>query len=94
MGSGSRPPDALGVAQGKALDLFCAGPMERFDANITGTCEYKDVEGSDVVIVTAGIPRKPGMSRDDLIATNVKIVKSVSEQVAAAAPDNPTTSPP
>ena len=80
-------PDALGVAQGKALDLFCASPMERFDANITGTCEYKDVEGSDVVIVTAGIPRKPGMSRDDLIATNVKIVKSVSEQVAEAAPD-------
>jgi malate dehydrogenase len=61
--------------------------MERFDANIIGTCEYKDVEGSDVVIVTAGIPRKPGMSRDDLIATNVKIVKSVSEQVAAVAPD-------
>ena len=80
-------PDAVGVAQGKALDLFCASPMERFDANITGTCDYKDVEGSDVVIVTAGIPRKPGMSRDDLIATNVKIVKSVSEQVAAAAPE-------
>ena len=69
-------PDSVGVAQGKALDLFCASPMERFDANITGTCDYKDVEGSDVVIVTAGIPRKPGMSRDDLIATNVKIVKS------------------
>jgi len=80
-------PDAVGVAQGKALDLFCASPMERFDANIIGTCDYKDVEGSDVVIVTAGIPRKPGMSRDDLIATNVKIVKSVSEQVAEAAPD-------
>jgi malate dehydrogenase len=78
---------SLGVAQGKALDLFCASPMERFDANITGTCDYKDVEGSDVVIVTAGIPRKPGMSRDDLIATNVKIVKSVTEQVAEAAPD-------
>jgi malate dehydrogenase len=80
-------PNSVGVAQGKALDLFCASPMERFDANITGTCDYKDVEGSDVVIVTAGIPRKPGMSRDDLIATNVKIVKSVSEQVAEAAPD-------
>jgi len=78
---------SLGVAQGKALDLFCASPMDRFDANITGTCDYKDVVGSDVVIVTAGIPRKPGMSRDDLIATNVKIVKSVSEQVAEAAPD-------
>lgn len=80
-------PEALGVAQGKALDLFCASPLERFDAHITGTCDYKDVEDSDVVIVTAGIPRKPGMSRDDLIATNVKIVKSVSEQVAQAAPN-------
>ncbi|MEE2819761.1 MAG: malate dehydrogenase [Planctomycetota bacterium] len=80
-------PEAVGVAQGKALDLFCASPMERFDANIIGTADYKDVEGSDVVIVTAGIPRKPGMSRDDLIATNVKIVKSVSEQIANAAPD-------
>jgi malate dehydrogenase len=80
-------PDAVGVAKGKALDLFCASPMERFDAEITGTSDYKDVEGSNVVIVTAGIPRKPGMSRDDLIATNVKIVKSVSEQVAKAAPD-------
>lgn len=80
-------PDAVGVAQGKALDLFCASPMERFDANIIGTADYKDVEGSDVIIVTAGIPRKPGMSRDDLIATNVKIVKSVSEQIANAAPD-------
>ena len=80
-------PESVGVAQGKALDLFCASPMERFDANIIGTADYKDVEGSDVVIVTAGIPRKPGMSRDDLIATNVKIVKSVSEQIANAAPD-------
>jgi len=80
-------PEAVSIAKGKALDLFCASPIERFDANITGTCDYKDVEGSDVVIVTAGIPRKPGMSRDDLIATNVKIVKSVSEQVAQAAPD-------
>ena len=80
-------PEALGVAQGKALDLFCASPLERFDAHITGTCDYKDVEDSDGVIVTAGIPRKPGMSRDDLIATNVKIVKSVSEQVAQAAPN-------
>ena len=81
-------PDKLGVAQGKALDLFCASPIERFDASITGTADYADVAGSDVVIVTAGIPRTPGMSRDDLIATNVKIVKSVSEQVAKHAPDS------
>ncbi|MCH2134256.1 MAG: malate dehydrogenase [Phycisphaerales bacterium] len=81
-------PDKVGVAQGKALDLACCGPIERFDAQITGTSDYKDVAGSDVVIVTAGIPRKPGMSRDDLIATNVKIVKSVSEQIATHAPDS------
>ncbi|MHC5112952.1 MAG: malate dehydrogenase [Planctomycetota bacterium] len=80
-------PDKEGVAKGKALDLFCAAPMERFDANVTGTADYADTAGSDVVIVTAGIPRKPGMSRDDLIATNVKIVKSVSEQIAKYAPD-------
>ena len=81
-------PDKIGVAQGKALDLACCGPTERFDATITGTCDYADVAGSDVVIVTAGIPRKPGMSRDDLIATNVKIVRSVSEQIATHAPDS------
>jgi malate dehydrogenase len=80
-------PDKEGVAKGKAIDLFCASPVERFDSEIIGTSDYADVDGSDVVIVTAGIPRKPGMSRDDLIATNVKIVKSVSEQVAAHAPD-------
>jgi malate dehydrogenase len=80
-------PDKVGVAQGKALDLFCASPMERFDSQITGTADYADTAGSDVVIVTAGIPRKPGMSRDDLIQTNVKIVKSVSEQLAKHAPD-------
>lgn len=80
-------PDKVGVAQGKALDLFCAAPMERFDSNIIGTADYADTAGSDVVIVTAGIPRKPGMSRDDLIATNVKIVKSVSEQVAKHSPN-------
>ncbi|MDP6602003.1 MAG: malate dehydrogenase [Phycisphaerales bacterium] len=80
-------PDKVGVAQGKAIDLACCGPIERFDASIIGTSDYADVADSDVVIVTAGIPRKPGMSRDDLIATNVKIVRSVSEQIAANAPD-------
>ncbi len=80
-------PEKEGVAKGKALDLMCAGPMERFDANVVGTSDYADTAGSDVVIVTAGIPRKPGMSRDDLIATNVKIVKSVSEQVAKHSPN-------
>jgi len=79
-------PDKEGVAKGKALDLACCAPIERFDANIIGTSDYADTADSDVVIVTAGIPRKPGMSRDDLIATNVKIVKSVAEQVAKHSP--------
>ncbi len=81
-------PDAEGMVKGKMLDLAQCGPMERFDCNITGTADYADIAGSDVVVVTAGIPRKPGMSRDDLIATNVKIVKSVSENIKKYAPDS------
>ena len=80
-------PKAEDLVKGKMLDLAQCGPVELFDANIIGTADYADTAGSDVVIVTAGIPRKPGMSRDDLIATNVKIVKSVAEQVAAHSPD-------
>ena len=80
-------PDKEGVAKGKCIDLWCCGPIERFDSNILGTSDYKDIAGSDVVVITAGLPRKPGMSRDDLIQTNVKIVKSVSEQVAEYAPN-------
>lgn len=81
-------PDKEGVAQGKAIDLACCSPIERFDSAIKGTSDYKDIQGSDVVIVTAGLPRKPGMSRDDLIQTNVKIVKSVSEQIKQHAPES------
>jgi len=81
-------PDKEGVAKGKGLDLLCCGPIERFDSDITGTSDYKDIAGSDVVILTAGIPRKPGMSRDDLIQTNVQIVKSVSENIREHAPDS------
>jgi len=81
-------PDKEGVAKGKMLDLACCGPIERFDGMITGTSDYKDIAGSDVVVVTAGIPRKPGMSRDDLIETNVKIVKSVSENIREYAPES------
>ena len=81
-------PDREGVAKGKMLDLACCGPIERFDSKIHGTSDYKDIGGSDVVVITAGLPRKPGMSRDDLIETNVKIVKSVSEQVREYAPDS------
>jgi len=81
-------PDKEGVAKGKALDLACCAPIERFDAHVTGTSDYADIHGSDIVVITAGLPRKPGMSRDDLIQTNVKIVKSVSEQVKQHAPDS------
>jgi len=81
-------PDKLGVAQGKMLDLACCAPIERFDSHIVGTDDYKDIAGSDVVVITAGLPRKPGMSRDDLIETNVKIVRSVSERVAEHAPES------
>ena len=79
-------PEKEGVAKGKALDLMQCGPIEEFDSRVTGTSDYKDIAGSDVVVITAGLPRKPGMSRDDLITTNVKIVRSVSENVAKYAP--------
>lgn len=81
-------PDKGDFAKGKMLDLACCGPLERFDSNIIGTSDYKDIAGSEVVVITAGLPRKPGMSRDDLIQTNVKIVKTVSESVAEYAPDS------
>ncbi len=76
-----------GMPQGKSLDLYEASPVEHFDAKITGTCDYTDTADSDVVIITSGLPRKPGMSRDDLIEANTKIVKSVAEQVAKHSPD-------
>ena len=79
-------PEVANVVKGKMLDLAQCAPIERFDARITGTDNYADTANSDVVIVTAGIPRKPGMSRDDLIQTNVKIVKSVAENVAKHSP--------
>jgi malate dehydrogenase len=76
-----------GAAKGKALDLFESSPVEHFDARITGTSNYKDTAGSDVVIITAGIPRKPGMSRDDLLATNAKIMKDVCQGVKEYSPN-------
>jgi malate dehydrogenase len=76
-----------GVPQGKALDLQEASPVEIHNANIMGTNNYADTRNSQVVIITAGIPRKPGMSRDDLLATNARIVKSVVEQVAEVSPE-------
>ncbi|KAG5722687.1 hypothetical protein E4T56_gene5544, partial [Termitomyces sp. T112] len=70
-----------GVPQGKALDLSQCGPVEGFDAKITGTNDYADLAGADVVIVTAGVPRKPGMSRDDLLGINLKVMKAVGEGI-------------
>ena len=75
-----------GLAAGKALDLRQAGPVERFDAKISGSTEYADTADSDIVIITAGLPRKPGMSRDDLLAKNVAIVGEVTKQVAKYSP--------
>ena len=78
---------AEGIPQGKALDLSQCGPVEGFDASITGTNDYADIAGADVIIVTAGVPRKPGMSRDDLLGINLKVMKSVGEGIKAHAPD-------
>src|SRR5438105_309574 len=75
-----------GVPQGKALDLAESGPIEGYDSRITGTNNYKDTANSDIVVITAGIPRKPGMSRDDLLKTNYGIVKSVTEEVVKNSP--------
>jgi len=76
-----------GVPQGKALDLTQCGPVEGFDAKITGTNDYADIAGADVIIVTAGVARKPGMSRDDLLGINLKVMKAVGEGIKANAPD-------
>jgi malate dehydrogenase len=76
-----------GVPQGKALDLSQCGPIEGFDANITGSNDYADIAGADVIIVTAGVARKPGMSRDDLLGINLKVMKAVGEGIKANAPD-------
>jgi malate dehydrogenase len=76
-----------GVPQGKALDLSQSGPVEGFNSTIKGTSEYKDIAGADVVIVTAGVPRKPGMSRDDLLEINLKVMEQVGAGIAKYAPE-------
>ncbi len=76
-----------GLPQGKALDLMEAGPAMGFDARVVGTNDYADTADSDIVVITAGSPRKPGMSRDDLLEINYKIVRSVTEQVAKHSPN-------
>jgi malate dehydrogenase len=79
-------PQTEDMPKGKALDLMQASPIVGFDANIVGTTSFDDSRDSDVVVITAGIPRKPGMSRDDLLATNAKIMTAVCEQVKATSP--------
>ncbi len=76
------------MPQGKCLDIVEASRVDDFDVKVTGTNNYKDIEGSDLVIITAGLPRKPGMSRDDLLTTNAKIMRTVSENVKQYAPDS------
>src|SRR5580698_6338185 len=78
---------AEGIPQGKALDQLQSGPIEGYDSEVIGTNDYADTAGSDVVVITAGIARKPGMSRDDLLATNAGIVRQVSEEIKARSPN-------
>ncbi len=80
-------PQVGDMPRGKALDLMQAGPIMGFDANIVGTNGYEETRDSDVVVITAGVPRKPGMSRDDLLATNAKIVGQVAEQIKQTSPN-------
>ena len=80
-------PQVGDMPKGKALDLMQASPIMGFDSRIVGTNDYADTAGSQVVVITAGIARKPGMSRDDLLGTNAKIVGSVAEQIKSSSPD-------
>jgi malate dehydrogenase len=80
-------PETEGMPAGKALDLMEASPIVGFDSNIVGTTSYEDTTDSDVVVITAGIPRKPGMSRDDLLSTNARIVSSVTAEIKQTSPD-------
>src|SRR6202161_4373367 len=78
---------AEGVPQGKGLDLMQAGPVEGYDVNITGANDYGPTANSDIVIITAGFPRKPGMSRDDLLIANYEVVKFATEKAVEASPN-------
>lgn len=80
-------PQAGDMPKGKALDLMQASPIFGFDSTVTGTSDYADTANSDVVVITAGLPRKPGMSRDDLLATNAKIMTAVCEEVKQTSPE-------
>ncbi|MEM1396317.1 MAG: malate dehydrogenase [Pseudomonadota bacterium] len=78
---------AEGIPEGKALDIAESSPVDGYDSALSGTQDYADIAGADVCIVTAGVPRKPGMSRDDLVGINLKVMKSVGEGIAKYAPD-------
>lgn len=80
-------PNLENPTKGKALDMLEASPVQGFDSNIIGTSNYEDTANSDVVIITAGIARKPGMSRDDLVSTNAKIMRSVTKEIVQQSPD-------
>ena len=78
---------AVGIAKGKALDIAQSSPVDRFNINLSGTDNYEDTKNSDVIIITAGVPRKPGMSRDDLLEINLKIIKQVAEGIKKTSPN-------
>ncbi|MDM5225367.1 malate dehydrogenase [Cytobacillus sp. NJ13] len=81
-------PSQTNPTKGKALDMLEAGPVQRFNASITGTSSYEDIQDADLVLITAGKPRKPGMSRDDLVAVNEKIMREVSQNIKKYAPES------
>lgn len=81
-------PEQTNPTKGKALDMLESGPVLKFNGNVTGTSDYADIKDADMVIITAGMPRKPGMSRDDLVNTNAKIMMEVSRKIAKYAPDS------
>ncbi len=78
---------AVGIAKGKALDIAQSSPVDGFNVNLIGTDKYEDTKNSDVIIITAGVPRKPGMTRDDLLSINLKIIKQVAEGIKETSPD-------
>ena len=78
---------AAGIAKGKALDIAQSSPVNGFNINLSGTDNYEDTRNSDVIIITAGVPRKPGMTRDDLLETNLKIIKQVGEAIKKTSPN-------
>ena len=78
---------AAGIAKGKALDISQSSPVDGFNVNLSGTNNYEDTKNSDVIIITAGVPRKPGMTRDDLLGINLKIIKQVAEGIKKSSPN-------